>query len=127
MWFFFSIKRRHTRCALVTGVQTCALPIWMRYPKLSRRACEMARTVSEWIAKNDDAKVPARVRDRIFKRDNGTCHICKLTIKPGDPCEADHIKIRRASCRERVCQYVLISVVAVTLNNKIKTIIIILK
>src|SRR3546814_14252624 len=27
MCFFFSSRRRHTRCALVTGVQTCALPI----------------------------------------------------------------------------------------------------
>src|SRR6184192_3292873 len=26
--FFFSSRRRHTRCRLVTGVQTCALPIW---------------------------------------------------------------------------------------------------
>src|SRR3546814_12274416 len=26
--FVFSSRRRHTRCALVTGVQTCALPIW---------------------------------------------------------------------------------------------------
>src|SRR3546814_4262119 len=31
MFFFFSSRRRHTRCALVTGVQTCALPIWNRY------------------------------------------------------------------------------------------------
>src|SRR3546814_3285293 len=29
--FFFSSRRRHTRCALVTGVQTCALPILLRY------------------------------------------------------------------------------------------------
>src|SRR3546814_3565955 len=28
--FFFSSRRRHTRCALVTGVQTCALPIFFR-------------------------------------------------------------------------------------------------
>src|SRR3546814_10004013 len=28
--FFFSSRRRHTRCALVTGVQTCALPIYIR-------------------------------------------------------------------------------------------------
>src|SRR3546814_17868397 len=28
MLFFFSSRRRHTRCALVTGVQTCALPIY---------------------------------------------------------------------------------------------------
>src|SRR3546814_17785780 len=32
--FFFSSRRRHTRCALVTGVQTCALPICS-----DRRAC----------------------------------------------------------------------------------------
>src|SRR3546814_11664643 len=30
MYFFFSSRRRHTRCALVTGVQTCALPISAR-------------------------------------------------------------------------------------------------
>src|SRR3546814_2715823 len=32
MCFFFSSRRRHTRCALVTGVQTCALPIWLGAP-----------------------------------------------------------------------------------------------
>src|SRR3546814_3363008 len=32
MGFFLSSRRRHTRCALVTGVQTCALPISMRLP-----------------------------------------------------------------------------------------------
>src|SRR3546814_2233160 len=30
VFFFFSSRRRHTRCALVTGVQTCALPISTR-------------------------------------------------------------------------------------------------
>src|SRR3546814_4321924 len=30
--FFFSSRRRHTRCALVTGVQTCALPICLLTP-----------------------------------------------------------------------------------------------
>src|SRR3546814_4546387 len=34
LYFFFSSRRRHTRCALVTGVQTCALPIC--------RACRVA-------------------------------------------------------------------------------------
>src|SRR3546814_323005 len=29
-FFFFSSRRRHTRCALVTGVQTCALPIYTK-------------------------------------------------------------------------------------------------
>src|SRR3546814_9265117 len=36
MLFFFSSRRRHTRCALVTGVQTCALPISLRL-RLRRR------------------------------------------------------------------------------------------
>src|SRR3546814_5748665 len=31
LFFFFSSRRRHTRCALVTGVQTCALPISPTY------------------------------------------------------------------------------------------------
>src|SRR3546814_4437942 len=35
--FFFSSRRRHTRCALVTGVQTCALPICARFPDRPQR------------------------------------------------------------------------------------------
>src|SRR3546814_19276522 len=34
VYFFFSSRRRHTRCALVTGVQTCALPIFSAPVKL---------------------------------------------------------------------------------------------
>src|SRR3546814_9966358 len=37
MFFFFSSSRRHTRCALVTGVQTCALPIYGRRPDFRLR------------------------------------------------------------------------------------------
>src|SRR3546814_3523702 len=32
-YVFFSSRGRHTRCALVTGVQTCALPIYVRQPR----------------------------------------------------------------------------------------------
>src|SRR3546814_2050223 len=31
LFFFFSSRRLHTSCALVTGVQTCALPIYYVY------------------------------------------------------------------------------------------------
>lgn len=52
----------------------------------------MARSVSEWIAKRDDEKIPDRVRDRIFERDGHVCHICKLVIKvPGETWDADHV------------------------------------
>src|SRR3546814_7668463 len=40
--FFFSSRRRHTRCALVTGVQTCALPIW-NFRRNGRR-----KTLGSW-------------------------------------------------------------------------------
>src|SRR3546814_9760861 len=36
IFFFFSSRRRHTRCALVTGVQTCALPICYASPDPAR-------------------------------------------------------------------------------------------
>src|SRR3546814_20485796 len=36
--FFFSSRRRHTRCALVTGAQTCALPVYALEPRLTRLA-----------------------------------------------------------------------------------------
>src|SRR3546814_18592180 len=39
--FFFSSRRRQTRCAVVTGVQTCALPISSRVK--ARRATDAAK------------------------------------------------------------------------------------
>src|SRR3546814_19538392 len=48
--FFFSSRRRHTSCALVTGVQTCALPISIA--PLGSSAVPMAGEYS-WIRKSD--------------------------------------------------------------------------
>src|SRR3546814_5643220 len=42
--FFFSSRRRHTRCALVTGVQTCALPISLRLGFLGGLAYRLCMT-----------------------------------------------------------------------------------
>src|SRR3546814_1826278 len=42
--FFFSSRRRHTRCALVTGVQTCALPIFFYYSPDKRWTAEFFAT-----------------------------------------------------------------------------------
>src|SRR3546814_3379380 len=39
-FFFFSSRRRHTRCALVTGVQTCALPIFTPFLMFEGKAEE---------------------------------------------------------------------------------------
>lgn len=51
----------------------------------------MARSVNEWIGKNDDAKVPRNVRLRIFERHKGICHISGRKIMAGDAWDLDHI------------------------------------
>src|SRR3546814_5377562 len=46
-FFFFSSRRRHTRCALVTGVQTCALPISARVEVLAEALVGQGRLSDE--------------------------------------------------------------------------------
>src|SRR3546814_21149408 len=49
--FFFSSRRRHTRCALVTGVQTCALPIFCtRFVGSTTTHCAWAVAVQSMAA-----------------------------------------------------------------------------
>src|SRR3546814_2721287 len=45
-FFFFSSRRRHTRCALVTGVQTCALPIFSSPEPSAWPSCPHAGTAN---------------------------------------------------------------------------------
>src|SRR3546814_5444647 len=60
-FFFFSSRRRHTRCALVTGVQTCALPICAAYYHSCNRG---KRSVAIDIASADgQAEVRALLAD----------------------------------------------------------------
>src|SRR3546814_12608077 len=55
MLFFFSSRRRHTRCALVTGVQTCALPIYAqrRQPRRAGGPCARLRLDESRRSLND--------------------------------------------------------------------------
>src|SRR3546814_9908243 len=46
IYFFFSSRRLHTSCALVTGVQTCALPISKTYPTQPNYSCPANYTLS---------------------------------------------------------------------------------
>src|SRR3546814_10819682 len=82
--FFFSSRRRHTRCALVTGVQTCALPICS--------AMQEART----LAVPTDFCVCPIAQMRVAGRSLASISATRLRCS----------QIGRASCRERVCQYV---------------------
>src|SRR3546814_4151971 len=75
--FFFSSRRRHTRCALVTGVQTCALPILIVEPGGYRRFGRV-------VVRNDDI-FSARHIQRIARFD------------PGDPYQTSEVTdLRRA-------------------------------
>src|SRR3546814_6609072 len=92
--FFFSSRIRHTRCALVTGVQTCALPIWegqfeffgeilVGFKRIARYADDPASGLLEF---------PGQIAEIL-----GFCGASRSIV---------FWKIGRASCRERVCQYV---------------------
>src|SRR3546814_8670511 len=62
-FFFFSSRRRHTRCALVTGVQTCALPIFDRFIALEAFG-------------SDDARGELRtLRAEVFSRGDPAAHV----------------------------------------------------
>src|SRR3546814_5910379 len=63
--FFFSSRRRHTRCALVTGVQTCALPILTDIGRMAHVV--PARTQLSVNAYFDEARF-RREQELIFKQ-----------------------------------------------------------
>src|SRR3546814_8817470 len=96
--FFFSSRRRHTRCALVTGVQTCALPIsrlktWVSH----RRAAFMPAT----DASNGSSIVLDPPKGILLLGVQGCGKSLAAKAVAGGFGE-----IGRASCRDRVCQYV---------------------
>src|SRR3546814_6571034 len=92
--FFFSSRRRHTRCALVTGVQTCALPICrkLKLPVPVRFVCP---TVARAFRSNKELGVNPFVQV-----------LPPRSVAPSGRATRFPTKIGRASCRERVCQYV---------------------
>src|SRR3546814_4023939 len=63
--FFFSSRRRHTRCALVTGVQTCALPIFARNRHIRRIATESADVALHPFERRDLVEQPVIARQMV--------------------------------------------------------------
>src|SRR3546814_20640846 len=63
-YFFFSSRRRHTRCALVTGVQTCALPICWRVTVVAGAASAVPQTFAADMTGFAVHHVPDRSEER---------------------------------------------------------------
>src|SRR3546814_3169663 len=100
MCFFFSSRRRHTRCAVVTGVQTCALPI--SSPLLNDLMDVDDESYALCVEALGAVDLRARVRDLVMP-----FHVIAGAVDPVIPLDAaEEAEIGRAQCRERVCQYV---------------------
>src|SRR3546814_2145711 len=92
VFFFFSSRRRHTRCALVTGVQTCALPISSAVVSVDAgRRILLANAAAERLIGQSAESLTGQPLDDVAPE------LARLLT--GE-------EIGRASCRESVCQYV---------------------
>src|SRR3546814_19812458 len=84
-WFVFSSRRRHTRCALVTGVQTCALPI-----SADAEAGDPARlavTLERGDQRRDDAR--AARADRMAERGRAAMDV-DLVVRDAEVVHREH-------------------------------------
>src|SRR3546814_8612324 len=96
--FFFSSRRRHTRCALVTGVQTCALPIsiGVAAPLL----LVFARLLQGLSVGGEYGTSATYLSEMASKEKRGFFSSFQyVTLISGQ-------QIGRETCRERVCKYV---------------------
>src|SRR3546814_19424230 len=125
--FFFSSRRRHTRCALVTGVQTCALPILGEkeikdIPILGKLMAWGGTVFVDRADGKSAIKAMEPLVDAIQKEGKSIC------IAPEGPRSltpklepfkkgAFHLEIGSASCRARVCHYLKSSVVSGSLKK----------
>src|SRR3546814_11198211 len=112
-YFVLSSRRRHTRCALVTGVQTCALPISAAQAVLAPGERINSLTMPEGngpvvVAATQASKGPPRgrpVRTLVYL-DPPTAKVPAQAASNEGVLRVLHVltgKIGRAECRERVC------------------------
>src|SRR3546814_7474332 len=104
--FFFASSRRHTRCALVTGVQTCALPIFAVGHSMQWFEAQMIDTVPPGFAGMGRKVYPGFVQLSAFMSMNLDRHLRAhaelfAALVHGDTAKAE---IGRASGRDRECQ-----------------------
>src|SRR3546814_2410777 len=105
--FFFSSRRRHTRCALVTGVQTCALPIYgLHYMVKKKYHRGFILNVALIFAGAMGNIIDSTFYGLIFSESTWFEKASLFPAAGGYSSLLHGKEIGRASCRERVCQYV---------------------
>src|SRR3546814_3040486 len=98
--FFFSSRRRHTRCALVTGVQTCALPISRAVDGQQRRRGGVGRA---GVDRARDGQVALTLIEASVDQVDGLAPDVGVGLVEGAglPLVDQTLEIGRASVRER--------------------------
>src|SRR3546814_3112258 len=109
--FFFSSRRRHTRCALVTGVQTCALPISALRaalgipPDVYKDFAQLRRKVLEKAKAEIDQLAHFRVEWREIRRGRAVTEV-EFRFEPKDRSEERRVgKECVSTCRSRWSPY----------------------
>src|SRR3546814_12050841 len=119
-FFFFSSRRRHTRCALVTGVQTCALPIYRTHKRRRIELCSAWANIFRCLRREargarftslGDAINSLTIAAELIAHLSGKWPQTFISSQAYDGIDSPLTRSRlqeigRASCRERVCQYV---------------------
>src|SRR3546814_7401157 len=103
--FFFSSRRRHTRCALVTGVQTCALPI-LTAGIISARQRDINQGPYDNFLQTDASINRGNSGGPMFNMDGEVIGVNTAIFSPTGGSVGVGFETGRASGRERVCQYV---------------------
>src|SRR3546814_5218905 len=123
--FFFSSRRRHTRCALVTGVQTCALPISLQKLKAKAKELEANWKWAKPMIEPDygftaefarvypqPVDVPAEVTEELERLDQREDEL--MSVEANDwteefEAEADRLAARRDELQQIVQEHVAFS------------------
>src|SRR3546814_9876384 len=96
LWLsFVSSRRLHSRCALGTGVQTCALPISGARLIFEEPDIGTARTLVGTGIIEEVEDLYRKLGDSLGQNFSSSLNLA-----------SEAVEIGRASCRERVCQYV---------------------
>src|SRR3546814_3175579 len=112
---FFSSRRRHTRCALVTGVQTCALPIsdgWrlppeaaaIQHPAYTEGRFEVQDAASQYASAALDAAPGHAIVDLCAGGGGKTLAIASLTGNDADilACDTNRARLQQQIGRAHV-------------------------